>query len=262
MHRIISFDLKSHFGFLKKPDINDGIYLSYNMLHKPALLGILGAICGLKGYSIEGAMNPEEIPEYRQKLGDVKVAIQPINSHNGNFNKDIIKYTNTVGYASAELGGVLIVDEQTLIRPSYRVYLLLEREHSLQSLMYNRLKNYEAEYIPYLGKNDHQIWWEHFQEWKIIESNFKPHGFFKIDSMFIKPSDEKLEKVDKSFSLTDEVGSFMYFERLPKGWHPELPHYELTEFLFTDYPISPNNEIQGLAKVQNEQNESVIIQVF
>ena len=42
--RLISFDIQADFGFFKKPDYNDGVLLTYNMLHKPALLGILGAI--------------------------------------------------------------------------------------------------------------------------------------------------------------------------------------------------------------------------
>ena len=48
--RLISFDIQADFGFFKKPDYNDGVLLTYNMLHKPALLGILGAIIGLRGY--------------------------------------------------------------------------------------------------------------------------------------------------------------------------------------------------------------------
>ena len=48
--RLISFDLKADFGCLKKPDVNDGLMLSFNMLHKPALMGILGAIVGEKGF--------------------------------------------------------------------------------------------------------------------------------------------------------------------------------------------------------------------
>ena len=40
--RLISFDIQADFGFFKKPDYNDGVLLTYNMLHKPALLGILG----------------------------------------------------------------------------------------------------------------------------------------------------------------------------------------------------------------------------
>lgn len=267
MQKLISFDLYAQFGFLKKPDINKGIeknqtfYLTYNMLHKPALLGILGAICGLKGYRIEGKMKADEIPEYREKLEELKLAIQPIKALNGNFSKDIIRYTNTVGYASDEEGGVLMTNEQTLISPAYRIYLILDLNNVLQDLLHNRLKNYEAEYIPYLGKNDHQLWWKEFQEWEIIETNFIPNDYFKIQSIFLKPSDEKLDKNDKAFSLTDEVGSYMYFERLPKGWHSELPHYKLEEFLLTDYPISPKNNLKGLMKINNG-TDNCIIQVF
>ena len=35
--RLISFDIQADFGFFKKPDYNDGVLLTYNMLHKPAL---------------------------------------------------------------------------------------------------------------------------------------------------------------------------------------------------------------------------------
>ena len=52
--RLISFDIQADFGFFKKPDYNDGVLLTYNMLHKPALLGILGAIIGLRGYRKKG----------------------------------------------------------------------------------------------------------------------------------------------------------------------------------------------------------------
>ena len=57
--RLISFDLQADFGFFKKPDYNDGMLLTYNMLHKPALLGLLGAVIGLQGYRRKG-----ELPEY------------------------------------------------------------------------------------------------------------------------------------------------------------------------------------------------------
>jgi CRISPR-associated protein Cas5h len=94
--KLISFDLIAEFGFFKKPDIND-IYLTYNMLHKPALLGILGAIIGLHGYQRNG-----ELPEYYKELNHLKLGIQPLNSDKGNFPKDMIKYNNCVGYANSD----------------------------------------------------------------------------------------------------------------------------------------------------------------
>ena len=262
MQKLVSVDLHSQFGFLKKPDINDGIYLSYNMLHKPALLGILGAVIGLRGYNVEGRMKATDVPEYREKLEQLKVAIQPLHSQNGNFAKDLIKYTNTVGYASEEQGGVLIVNEQTLIRPSYRIYLLLDMEKELHSLLHNRLKNQEAEYIPYLGKNDHQLWWDNFQEWRILKKDFKPTENFKIDSLFLKPSEDPIEREKRRVSIFENTERYIYFERLPKGWQPQLPHYELHEFLLTNFPLSPENEIIGLLRIQNDQGKEFIIQTF
>jgi CRISPR-associated protein Cas5h len=120
MRKLISFDLYADMGFLKKPDINEKIYLTYNMLHKPCVLGILGAIAGLEGFT-----KNNEFPEYYQKLKHIPIGIKPIGDHcdNGNFAKNVTAYTNTIGFANTD--GNLIVSEQTLINPAYRVFLLL-----------------------------------------------------------------------------------------------------------------------------------------
>ena len=80
--RLISFDLQADFGFFKKPDYNDGMLLTYNMLHKPALLGLLGAVIGLQGYRKKG-----ELPEYYQHLEELSVGIEPLEKRHekGNF---------------------------------------------------------------------------------------------------------------------------------------------------------------------------------
>lgn len=264
MKKLVSVDTYAQFGFLKKPDINDGIYLTYNMLHKPAIQGILGAILGLDGYSIEGSMNEKEIPEYRRKLVDLKISLQPLNSVNGNFKKDVIRYTNTVGYASKEEGNVLIVNEQTLIKPSYRIFIYFDTQQELQDELFKRLKNQEAEYIPYLGKNDHQLWWNNYIEWNIVEADYKPTKEFSIDSLFLKPiENEKLLKVKEPDSWGElEKNEFVFFERLPKGWQKALPHYELGEFLYTNFTLDPDSQIPGLIKISNHQEGSYVIQLF
>ena len=83
--RLISFDLKADFGCMKKPDVNDGLMLTFNMLHKPALLGILGAIVGLKGYS-----KNKEFPEYYTVFKDLKIGIEPL-LHDLSINMHISK---------------------------------------------------------------------------------------------------------------------------------------------------------------------------
>jgi CRISPR-associated protein Cas5h len=114
MERLISIDLKSDFGFFRKPDVNNTVNLSYNMLHKPALLGILGAVVGLDGYKEKG-----KIPRYYEVLKDLRIGIEPLGHEKGNFGKTVIKYSNTLGYANSR--STYLTEEATLIKPSYRV---------------------------------------------------------------------------------------------------------------------------------------------
>lgn len=147
---LISFDLKAEMGFFKKPDINNGIYLTYNMLHKPALMGILGAIIGLEGYGENG-----KIPEYYVKLHHIPVGIEPVNSSKGNFSKEIISYNNSTGFANIsgdKAGANLIVTEQVILNPCYRCYLLLNLDDQLERELHDYLRDGYAEYIPYMGK--------------------------------------------------------------------------------------------------------------
>ncbi|MFT5747850.1 MAG: CRISPR-associated protein Cas5h, partial [Saprospiraceae bacterium] len=150
MKQLISFDIKADFGFLKKPDTNEPMYLTFNMIHKPFVLGLLGAILGERGFQKNGVF-----PDYYLKLKDIPIGIMPLDDEKGNFQKTVIKYNNGVGYASHETGGNLIITEQTLVKPSYRIYLLTDNQELIQ-----RIQNNEAEFLPYLGKNDFSLWWE------------------------------------------------------------------------------------------------------
>ena len=48
---ILKFKLSGKSAFFKKPEVNTYCYFTYGNIHKIALLGILGAILGYKGYS-------------------------------------------------------------------------------------------------------------------------------------------------------------------------------------------------------------------
>jgi CRISPR-associated protein Cas5h len=245
--KLVSIDLRADFGFFKKPDTNEGVLPSYNMLHKPALLGILGAIIGLRGYERKG-----DLPEYYQRLRDLPVGIEPLDNHDkGNFQKTIVKYTNTVGYANAD--GNLIVEEMMLIRPAYRCYLLLDLANSDQAKLYEYLREGKAEYVPYLGKNEYQAWWldgegnptfkEYaFGEGKEGEEAFKINTTIKksIIGGALKPN---LARNDprSGYSRTQrtaKMGTFSYFEKLPVGFNEELFQYELEDYAFTDFKLT------------------------
>lgn len=224
---LVSFDLKADFGFFKKPDLND-IYLTYNMLHKPALLGILGAIVGLQGFQENSV-----IPVYYQKLKHLKIGITPLNSQNGNFPKHFVRYSNTTGMASSEEGGNLIIEEQVLIKPEYRCYLLLDQEDKLENFLYSQLKNYQAEYLPYMGKNDFSAWWENFKEYESFEI-FKFDRDYKIASLFRKEKAVSNYLVKAiGFAAMGKEPISLYFEKLPIAYDETLYQYRYEDFVYS-----------------------------
>jgi CRISPR-associated protein Cas5h len=251
---IASVDFKASFGFLKKNDINDSICLTYNCLHKPALLGIFGAILGLGGY-YQAFINKSNVPEYIDKLKDFKVGIEPLNSSNGNFKKTVITYNNSVGYANKEKGGNLIIKEQTLIAPKYRVYFLLNNEYA--NKLFNMLKNKEAVYIPYLGKNDFQLTWEEPKEYTATKFEYTSH--YSINSIFRKNDIIKNNLINDGFDdfSSETQNIFFYFERLPIGFSKITGNYELEEFVYTNAVFSNNLKIDKLYElIENNNSEN------
>lgn len=219
MQKLISFTLEADFGFFRKPDTNAGINLSYNMLHKPALLGILGAIAGLKGYTTFG-----KLPEYYQEFESIKVAIEPRNHEMGNFRKMVIKYSNTVGYANN--GSNYLTEEATLIKPSYCCYLLLDTDKPNQQKLYDNIRSGHSEFLPYFGKNEFPIWWDKDEVTEHDIQPFDPEkhasgGSFKVVSLLKMTQDISIldsifkEEDDFGYVDDDEVEPFVYFERLP-----------------------------------------------
>ena len=256
MERIISVDIKADLGFLKKPDINESIYLTYNMLHKPALLGILGAIAGLAGYQ-----NNDELPEHYLKLKSLKVAICPLSAERGNFQKTVIQYNNSVGYASHEEGGNLIIVEQILIKPNFRCYLLLADDNPLHEIIQVSLQRQEGEFLPYFGKNEFSLWWENYQEY-----NYQPFQFdsrFRISTIFMKGKQIVKEIVIKRppplFSKSDYEPEFAYFEELPVGFDEQLLQYQKELFVFSNFKLPKEARIENLYQL-NDSDE--IIQLF
>ncbi|MXV38203.1 type I-B CRISPR-associated protein Cas5 [Flavobacteriaceae bacterium Ap0902] len=238
MMKLISIDVKSDFGFFRKPETNNTLNVSYNMIHKPAIWGLLGAVIGLKGYQEKG-----KLPEYYNKLSDLKIGIAPLNHENGNFSKTSIKYSNTVGYANK--GTTFLTEELTLIAPQYRIYLLLDKEVEEQKQLLWNLKNGHTEFIPYFGKNEFTAWWDNYQEYEYEVAQLNEEDKIRIDTLFVKNqtlsenSEEPSAELDfLDFGLDNfNEPPFMYFERLPIGFNLQLMQYELTEMVYSNYKI-------------------------
>lgn len=244
--KAISFMLGAKTAMFKKPDVNSYTYFTYNNIHKPALLGLFGSIIGLGGYtqlfnknkqielenkSIKKKADKKSLddcfPEFYEKLKDFKVSIRPL-GRNGYFSKKIQVFNNSVGYASKELGGNLIVREQWLENPSWQI-IILENNSAEFIKLKEYLLNQKSVFIPYLGKNDHPAKIEMVEEILLSDDLFEEEGWY-IDSLFIKDCEiDGLEREGEPPFLFQEVSPI----RLQKEYH----FYESKTLCFTNYEL-------------------------
>lgn len=254
--KLISFDIHADFAFFRKPETNNTTNLSYNIIHRPAVLGILGAILGLDGYKEIG-----KLPAYYELLKTIKIGIEPLNHDKGNYSKTNIKYSNTVGYANK--GDNFLTEELTLVEPSYRIYLLLDESIPEQDQLLVSIRKGQTEYIPYLGKNEFTAWWSPdtvkeytFEQRDITESSVC------IRSIFMKKSILKNETeipVPDWLNLENDTNPFMYFERLPKDFDLSLMQYEISDFAYSNYRFK---NAQNLDNMYYLKETDAYVQLF
>ncbi|HIS61204.1 MAG TPA: type I-B CRISPR-associated protein Cas5 [Candidatus Scybalomonas excrementigallinarum] len=235
--RFVKFTLKGEHAFFKKPDVNSYIYFTYNQIHKVALLGMFGAILGYQGYE---SQKGKSYPEFYEKLKDLKLAIIPKNKY-GIFPKKIQVFNNSVGYASFEQGGNLIVKEQWIENPEWDIYFAVIDEASEQ--LADFILKRKCIYIPYLGKNDHPadilnpISLEGVQ---IREEGITIHSLMPKNNIELE-SDCEEEEMEELL--------FRYEEELPIGLKENVNTYQLTKLIYTNQPIkesiSPIYEVEG-----------------
>lgn len=252
--KAVSFRLSGKTACFRKPDVNQFAYFSYNNIHKPALLGILGSIIGLGGYNqlhyqkellkekikcLKGKDKKvlqeklfkleEQYPEFYKKLKELKVSIVPLAPH-GYFSKKVQVFNNSVGYASKEMGGNLIVREQWIEDPNWQIVVLDNGRDE-----YVRLKEYLVEsksvFVPYLGKNDHPAT---IDEVKELELSNSLNGI-KISSLFIEDKCE-ISKMPPRGEL-----SYFFKEVSPMRLQEEYHFYEYENLIFTNHKIVQNS---------------------
>ena len=211
--KALCFTLSGKTAFFKKPEVNSYVYFTYGNIHKIALLGIFGAILGYGGYTQKWnrESRPKKMeksyPEFYERLNGLNVSIAA-NAEKGFIRKKIQVFNNSVGYASGEQGGNLIVKEQWLEDPSWDIYVLLDCEEALK--LCDAMLAGKCVYLPYLGKNDHyaDILNVHVEEACETES-----GDCKIASLF--PRENGRIQAVYDFWEEQETVTYKYEEKLP-----------------------------------------------
>lgn len=226
---ILKFSLGGRTAFFKKPEVNTYYSFTYGNIHKVALLGMFGAIRGYKGYSSMEAKGTG-YPEFYEKLKALHLGIVPRNE-NGFIRKKIQWFNNSVGYASEEQGGNLIVKEQWLENPSWDIYVAVDCEEAEK--VADDLLSHRCIYLPYLGKNDHPA---DITGVRSLKDCKDVSGFKKIDSLCLK---EKVSYGD----ITDfeeeyeDIPVFKYEESLPVALKQETQMYQYCTFTHSNLPV-------------------------
>ncbi len=236
---VISFKLSGKSACFRKPDVNQYAYFTYNNIHKIALLGLLGAIVGYGGYTLlfeknrglkKGSLDYDDgYPEFYEKLKHLKISIIPL-AKSGYFSKKIQVFNNSVGYASKEDGGNLIVREQWLENPAWQIMILDDGSDECV-LLKKYLLAKKSVFIPYLGKNDHIV---NIDDVKELELN-EPIDGIKLSSLFIESRCE--------VSIMPPRGELSYFfkELSPMRLQKEYHFYEYENLIFTNHKIAQNS---------------------
>ncbi|WP_373899716.1 type I-B CRISPR-associated protein Cas5b [Haloimpatiens sp. FM7315] len=230
----IKFTLSGRTAFFKKPDVNTYYYFTYGNIHKIALMGILGAVNGYSGYNQQKNHGKMVYPEFYEKLKNIKIGIVPL-SKNGYFPKKVQTFNNSVGYASKEQGGNLIVKEQWLEGPKWDIYILVQGD--VEEELKDRLLNFRFKYIPYLGKNDHLA---DITNVEIIKDVKKADKFNKVDSFFMKKYfklSQNNDEFEDEFDNEEYVELCKYQEMFPVTLEEETNKYNLETFVFTNWDV-------------------------
>lgn len=234
--KILKFKLWGATAFFKKPDVNTYLF-TYGNIHRVALLGFFGAILGYGGYNQfefkrrEDKKLKDKYPEFYEKLVNIRIAIEPL-SNGGVINKKMQVFNNSVGYASKEKGGNLIVKEQWLENPSWNIYILIDNEESEKIADF--IMNNKAVFTPYLGKNDHLA---NISEIEIFEDCYSIEEVDKINSLCFK-EDVILSELDTEWddeSDTDEM--FKYVESLPYELDENTNLYKMRSFIYSNMQV-------------------------
>lgn len=239
--KALKFNLSGETAFFKKPDVNTYFYFTFGNIHKVALLGILGAVLGFKGYNEQ---DKETYPEFYTELKDLKVAIVPKNER-GYIPKKVQVFNNSVGYASQEEGGNLIVKEQWLERPEWDIYVALEGNKHEKRIEESFLRRSFA-YVPYLGKNDH---FATIKGVEIIELK-ETDNVDRIYSLFFKSYFDYIREEAEEFSLEEfePEEQWKYEERLPVALEESTNQYITEACVFTNMKVTLKKEYSLYAR--------------
>lgn len=235
----LKFSLKGKQAFFKYPNFNV-INFTYSHIHKPALLGLLGAILGYNGYR---SIQEEEVyPEYYKKLKDLKISIVPKSEK---FIKSYYTFNNSSGVAcNTKRITNLVTTFQILEDVEWDIYILDDGSNEYNILKEKMLIN-ESIFTPYLGNNSFLATIEN-----VMIINIK--DIKETEGRIISLVEEENISIreDKEDMLLQNMNEYLYIFSLPEKLDDNLL-YETKEYILTNKIANFTKNIKFF-KIYNE----------
>jgi len=204
--KLLRFNLCGLFAHFNQP-ISNLFKNTYLIIPKPQLLGLLGSILGLHGYT-----NSRTLPEFYKELKNLKVCIIPKLK---SYKRFLVKYNSLNSFLNnrVDTGSPnVIINEQVLMDPEYEIGILLNNGIKFHQQLVFNIRNNRSIFPIYLGKN------EFFANIKYLSlDNCKICSLRKVTCSCILPFDniEKGEHKMKLEMLPVEMDEkFKYVYRL------------------------------------------------
>lgn len=235
---VFSVDIIGEFAHFAKNDANDLVFVSFNFIHRPVILGMLGASIGLRGYG----QSETESPEYYLELNSLTVAIEP--SYHIPLLKGTTVFNNASGLASSSSsqGITWQKKEQILIgTPEFHYTIYIFRaNYNGSNVVFERLrealKSGETVFPLYFGKNEFFAYHTNYREW--LSAPFTDVENHTIHSLVEADCVEFQKASFDSFSIFDDQSHDQYtvYEHLPYDFD-ETGLYKKKLYLFTERPV-------------------------
>lgn len=230
---VLKFNLRGLGAVFTRPYVNS-IYLTYNHIHKIALLGLMGAVIGIEK---DHNKTKQGFPTFYEKLNNIEVSIVPkldvfpiktnrITETSGMFNKNGTNY-------------VAIYNE--LVRPSWDIYIINRNKNKYFDTIKDNILNNKSIYLPYLGKNHFHATISNVSICDGKEVNYQ--DVENIDSLFVSDNIDLIE--------IDKVDRVYYEEYLPVELNNITNHYIEKRVLFTNNKVNITTEMKNLLMCDN-----------
>lgn len=230
---ILKFTLSGAKANFTRPYFNT-YFSTYSHIHKVALLGMLGAVIGIRRKTKSNGI----LLAY-EELESLKIAIVP---HKVTFPEVKNTITETTGMYNK--GFTYVANYIELCNPAWDIYIYGNENPNYETIKEYILEN-KSIYNIYLGRNHH---FASISNQEILEG-FSVEEVDRIDSLFIS---EGIETEEEEEPEDDDFDRFYLSEPMPVGMDKILNQYISKEIVYTNDEVTSCNDYNNIIRCTNK----------